>query len=166
MTLSWTPKGIPSSGCAPVTPYSRPSRFTGFTFTFFRLTCRGSSRTETKVCYVNSARFDPAATRFILSNYILFDRPATNLAVAGKELGHPSGDGTYSFEVAIPATYAVVSESGITAGELDGAPYAGPVRLEPGPHRFHRTSGWGKAAIFSRPRSGEGFHPRFNYDSE
>ena len=38
------------------------------------------------MCYVNSARFDPAATRFILSNYILFDRPATNLAVAGKEL--------------------------------------------------------------------------------
>jgi hypothetical protein len=117
---------------------------------------------ETKMCYLFSAHILPETTRFILTNYISFDEGALDLGVAGKELGMASVDGTYSFDVAIPATYAVVSESGTTAGTLDGATYVEPVRLEAGHHVFHRTSGGGRAAIFLDRAQAEGFHPLFD----
>lgn len=117
---------------------------------------------EVKMCYLFSAHVLPKETRFILSNYIPFDRNAGDLAVAGKELGAPGPDGAYAFDVAIPLTYAVVSETGTTAGLLDGVPYAGPVRLEAGHHLFRRTSGGGRAAIFLDRALAEGFHPQFD----
>ena len=119
-------------------------------------------KTETKVCYLFSAHVLPDTTLFIMSNYIPFDQGALDLAVAGKELGTPADDGTYSFDVAIPQTYAVVSESGVTAGTLDGAPYLGAVRLAAGRHVFHRTSGGGRVAIFLDRALAEGFHPLFD----
>jgi hypothetical protein len=118
-------------------------------------------KTETKMCYLLSAHVLPETTLFIMSNYIPFDQGAVDLAVAGKELGSPK-DGTYSFDVAIPQTYAVVSESGVTAGTLDGAPYVGAVRLAAGKHVFHRTAGGGRAAIFLDRAATEGFHPLFD----
>jgi hypothetical protein len=119
-------------------------------------------KTGTRVCYLYAAHILPDTTLFIVSNYIPFDREALDLGVAGKELPPPSGDGTYSFDVAIPATYALVSESGATAGALDGAPYLGPVRLIPGHHLFHRTSGTGRSAIFLDRALAAGFHPLFD----
>jgi hypothetical protein len=118
--------------------------------------------TGTKMCYLYAAHILPATTHFILSNYIPFDPASPSLGVAGKELGSPSADGTYAFDVAIPATYAVVSESGATAGELDGAPYLGPVPLNPGHHLFRRTSGGGRAAIFLDRAQAQGFTPLFD----
>jgi hypothetical protein len=118
-------------------------------------------KTETKVCYLFSAHVLHETTLFILSNYIPFDQEALDLGVAGKELA-PSADSSYAFDVAIPATYAVVSESGTTAGALDGAPYLGPVRLAAGHHLFHRTSGGGRAAIFLDRALADGFHPLFD----
>jgi len=120
------------------------------------------AQTETTVCYLYSAHVLPAATIFIVSNYMPFDRSALDLGVAGKELDASSGDGTYSFNVAIPATYAVVSESGVTAGELDGAPYHGPVHLASGHHLLRRTSGSGRVAIFLDRALAAGFHPLFD----
>jgi hypothetical protein len=119
-------------------------------------------KTETKVCYLYSAHIIPETNRFILTNYIPFDTEALDLGVAGKELPKPAADGTYAFDVAIPTTYAVVSESGTTAGTLDGAPYAGPVRIEAGHHLFHRTAGRGRVAIFLDRALAEGFHPLFD----
>jgi hypothetical protein len=119
-------------------------------------------QTDTKMCYLFSAHILPETTLFILSNYIPFDQGALDLGVAGKELGSPSADGTYSFDVAIPQTYAVVSESGATGGTLDGVPYLAPVRLERGRHLFHRTSGAGRAAIILDRAAAEGFHPLFD----
>jgi hypothetical protein len=115
----------------------------------------------TTLCYLYSAHILPSTTLFILSNYIPFDKEAMDLGVAGKELV-PSAGGTYRFDVAIPATYAVVSESGDTAGVLDGAPYSGPVRLAAGSHEFVRTTGAGRAAIFLDRALAEGFHPLFD----
>jgi hypothetical protein len=117
---------------------------------------------ETKMAFLFSAHVLPAATRFIVTNYISFDKAALDLAVAGKELGNAGADGTYSFDVAIPATYAVVSETGTTAGILDGAPYVGAVRLGAGHHTFHRTNGSGRVAIFLDSAAAEGFHPLFD----
>lgn len=120
-------------------------------------------KTDTKVCYLNCARFLPAADRrFVLSNYLLCDPLAPGLAVAGKELGPDSGAGDYSFDVAIPGNYAVVSETGPTAGQLDNRPYTGPAQLEAGRHVFHRTSGEGRVAIFLGRALEKGFRPLFD----
>jgi hypothetical protein len=120
-------------------------------------------RTGTRICYLNAAHLLPDASLFVVSNYMPFDPQALDVGVAGKELAGASGD--YSFDVAIPGTYAVVSEAGDTAGTLDGAPYRGPARLEAGHHVFHRTSGAGRAAIFLDRAAAAGFHPLFD-DSE
>jgi hypothetical protein len=120
------------------------------------------ARTGTQVCYLYAAHILPATSAFILANYMPFDRAALDLGVAGKELGPPSADGTYSFDVAIPVTYAIVSESGTTSGTLDGAPYQGPVPLQPGRHTFRRTAGTGRAAIFLGRARAAGFEPLFD----
>jgi hypothetical protein len=117
---------------------------------------------DAKLCYLFAAHVLPATNLFILSNYLPFDPAALDVGVAGKELGPPAADGTYSFDVAIPATYAVVSESGATTGALDGAPYLAPVRLAAGRHQFHRTSGQGRAAIILDRALAQGFHPLFD----
>jgi len=119
-------------------------------------------KTGTRICNLDAAHILPATSFFIVSNYMPFDTLALELGVAGKELGAPPADGTFSFDVAIPATYAIVSESGATAGALDGAPYVGPARLEAGHHVFHRTSGTGRAAILLDRAAAAGFHPLFD----
>ena len=119
-------------------------------------------QTGTRICYLNAAHILPATSLFIVSNYMPFDPNALDVGTAGKELGAPSKDGTYSFDVAIPATYALVSEFGATTGTLDGAPYTGPVRLERGHHLFYRLSGAGRAAILLDRALAAGFHPLFD----
>jgi hypothetical protein len=119
-------------------------------------------KTETKMCYLLATRVQPKTSLFMLANYISFDPEALDLGVAGKNLGAPSADGTYNFDVVIPQTYAVVSESGATAGLLDGAAYTGPVRLGAGHHTFHRTSGSGRVAIFLARAEEAGFQPLFD----
>ena len=119
-------------------------------------------KTDTTMCYLYSAHLLTQATAFILTNYIPFDPQALDLGVAGKKLDSPAADETYPFNVAIPATYAVVSESGNTTGTLDGAPYLGPVRLESGQHSFHRTGGTGRVAIFLAVALEHGFRPLFD----
>jgi hypothetical protein len=119
-------------------------------------------RTGTTLCYLYADHVNPATTAFILSNYLPFDIQALDLAVAGKQLGELSADGTYSFDVEIPTVYAVVSEFGKIAGSLDGVPYNGPARLEAGHHVFHRTGGSGRAAIFLARALDAGFQPLFN----
>jgi hypothetical protein len=118
--------------------------------------------TGTRVCYLNAAHILPETSLFIVSNYISFDPDAIDLGVAGKELPAPAADGTYPFDVAIPATYAIVSESGVTAGTLDGAPYTGPAALAAGHHLFRRTAGTLRAALFLDRALAAGFHPLFD----
>ena len=120
--------------------------------------------TGTPLCYLFLMHKIQADSLFVLNNYMPFDEAALDLGVAGKEL--TSAGGTYSFDVAIPATYAIVSETGPTAGVLDGAPYLGAVRLAPGRHQFHRTSGQGRAAIFLDRALKAGFHPLFDFSEK
>ena len=117
-------------------------------------------KTSTALCYLFVDQVHPSSSVFVVTNYLPFDPNALDLGVAGKELGPPSSDGTFSFDVNIPATYAVVSESGTTAGTLDGGPLVR--RLEPGRHLFHRTAGTGRAAIFLDRALEAGFHPQFD----
>ena len=118
-------------------------------------------QTGTKVCYLYSAHVLQPATLFILSNYIPFDEAALDLGIATRNWARPTAGGIYTFDVAIPATYSIVSESGNTAGILDGAPYAGPVPLAAGRRLFRRTAGAGRAAIFLERALALGFHPLF-----
>jgi len=118
--------------------------------------------TGTPLCYLYAEHLKPATSVFITSNYIPFDPDALDLGVAGKELGAPSPDGTYSFDVAIPASYAVASENGVTAGTMDGASYVGAAWLGAGRHTFRRTAGSGRAAIFLGRAAGAGFQPLFD----
>jgi hypothetical protein len=117
---------------------------------------------ETPLCNLFSARVLPEATRFMLENYMPFDPKALDLGAAGKELGTPDAAGRYSFDVAIAREYAVVSESGTTAGMLDGAPYTGPVTLAAGRHFFQRSAGQGRVAILLARVAEEGFQPQFD----
>lgn len=118
-------------------------------------------RTETRLCYLSADRWEPAAASFIGANYMAFDKASLDLGAAGKEMESSSSDGTFFVDVAIPARYAIVSESGGTAGILDGHSYSAPVRLEPGRHWLRRTSGGGRAAIFLAEAFAHGFHPLF-----
>ena len=123
-------------------------------------------QTGTRICYLNAAHILPESSLFIVSNYMPFDSEALDVGAAGKELGAASADGTFSFDVAIPASYGLVSESGTTAGTLDGSPYPGrpqgPVQLGSGHHVFHRASGTGRAAILLDRALVAGFHPLFD----
>ena len=124
---------------------------------------RSLIKTETKVCNLFAAHLLHDATLFIMSNYISIDPAVLSLGVAGKNIGAPSADGTYSFDVAIPTTYAIVSEFGSTRGTLDGTLYTGPARMEAGRHEFHRTSGTGRTAILLDRAAALDFIPSLTY---
>jgi hypothetical protein len=118
--------------------------------------------TGTKICYFRCGREGSHASKFIIANYLPFDSETRDMGVLGKVIGREPQDGTYSFDVTIPQTYAVVAESGEVAGELDGKPYAAPVWLAAGKHTFHRTAGAGRVAIFWNGAYAKGFLPMFD----
>ena len=115
----------------------------------------------TKLCFLRCARYGSLATKFILANYLPFDPDTRDMGALGKVIGSGTGGGTFTFDVVIPQSYAVVTESGRLAGELDGKPYTGPMWLSAGRHEFRRTAGGGRAAIFLGDASAKGFSPLF-----
>jgi len=88
--------------------------------------------TRTCVTAARIDRFPDGVRDFIESNYLLLGE----VRVAGRYLHAGGNDRRIDFEVAIPARYSIVAESGAAHGLLDGAPYAGPRFLEAGPHTF------------------------------
>ena len=119
-------------------------------------------QTGTKVCYLRGTRNGTLASQFIVANYMPFAPEATAVGALGKEIGRGTLDGTFPFDVVIPQTYAVMTETGQLAGELDGKPYAGPAWLAAGRHQFHRTSGSGRVAILLKDVCDKGFSPLFD----
>ena len=117
------------------------------------------TETGAKICSMQIGRPGSLAAQFIVSNYILFDPQTRDMGVLGKIIGSGAADGTFSFDVIIPQTYAVVTETGRLAGELDGKPYTAPVWLEAGKHEFHRTEGAGRTAIFLDDAYAKGYSP-------
>ncbi len=106
------------------------------------------------------------AEQFIIGNYLPFDTKTRAVGVLGKVIGRDKEDGTYTFDVVIPQTYVVLTETGQLAGELDGKPYTGPIWLAAGKHQFHRTSGGGRVAIFLNDAYAKGFTPLYNIAEE
>ncbi len=90
--------------------------------------------TRTCVAALDSGRFPPRARRFLQENYLRVGR----LRVVGQFLDPPRTAEMHpvSFEVRIPAQYALVAERGTVKGSLDGASYVGPRFLALGHHEF------------------------------
>jgi len=109
-----------------------------------------------KICYFYCAKQGSLAAQFIVANYVPFDPQALDIGVLGKVIGSAAQEGTFSFNVVIPQTYAVVTEKGQLTGELDGKPYTAPVWLAAGNHQFHRTGGAGRAGIILKDPQGKG----------
>ena len=83
-------------------------------------------------------RFSPATRRFVQQNYLPVAR---DLRVAGMVL-HASANDPHelTFNVVIPADYAIVSRKSAVAGTLDGTTYQGARFLSAGRHVFEPTS--------------------------
>jgi len=120
------------------------------------------TETGTKLCSMQIGRPGSLAARFIVDNYVPFDSNTRDMGVLGKVIGKEAQGGTSSFDVVIPQSYAVVTETGQLAGELDGKPYTEPAWLSPGRHVFRRTAGSGRVAIFLADAHNKGFSPLFD----
>jgi hypothetical protein len=112
-----------------------------------------------KLCSLICGRSGSIAEHFIVTNYLPFDPRTRDMGVLGKVIGRGPDSGTFSFDVVIPQSYAVLTETGQLAGDLDGKPYTAPVWLAAGPHEFRRTAGGGRAAIFLADACAKGFRP-------
>jgi hypothetical protein len=116
---------------------------------------------ETRTCVASAeiGRFPPRARRFLEENYVTVGA----WRVAGRMLEpEPAGGAgrVLSFEVTIPARYAVVGEDGAARGSLDGVAYDGPRALDPGPHRFVPTTpAGGRLAVVWAQAVERGFSP-------
>ena len=120
------------------------------------------TETGTKLCSLICGRSGSIAEQFILANYLPFDPQTRDMGVLGKVIGKGPETASFKFDVIIPQTYAVLTETGQLAGELDGKPYTGPVWLSPGSHEFRRTAGAGRVAIFLNDACIKGFRPLFD----
>jgi hypothetical protein len=118
--------------------------------------------TGTKICSIELGRPGSLAAVFIAGNYLPFDPETRDMGVLGKIIGSGTGGGAFAFDVAIPQTYAIVTETGTLVGNLDGKPYAGPLWIAAGKHVFQRTSGGGRVAIFLNAALLKGFSPLYD----
>ncbi len=113
--------------------------------------------THTCVAVEDSFRFPPRARAFLQANYL----PIGRLRVAGRLLTPSAADGPHAlpFDVQIAARYAVVAESGVATGWLDGTPYDGARFLAPGHHEFRSASADGRFALVWAQAVERGFSP-------
>jgi hypothetical protein len=108
--------------------------------------------TETPLATVH--RMPPRAAAFIRQNYLPV---AFRLSVLGQLL--QTTDENASCEIRVPATYTIVSQNGSFAGTLNGVPFSGAMRLEPGHYRVHRDTGSGALAIVWSRAIEKGYNP-------
>ncbi|HET7923982.1 MAG TPA: hypothetical protein VFL30_03740 [Rhodanobacteraceae bacterium] len=81
-------------------------------------------------------RLPPRDAGFVERNYVPIGPSGGLIRVAGQELGATHAGTAITFDVAVPADYAIVTPDGAARGALDGAPYDGGRRLAAGGHTF------------------------------
>jgi hypothetical protein len=108
--------------------------------------------TETPLATVH--RMPVRAADFIRQNYLPI---AFRLSVLGQLLQMTDEDATC--EIRVPASYTIVSERGPFNGTVNGMPFPGSMRLEPGVYRIHRDGGSGALAIVWSRAIEKGFSP-------
>ena len=112
--------------------------------------------TRTCVAVADNDQFSPRTRTFLQENYV----PVGQLRVAGRLLTAQAVEGaTFTFDIQIPARYAIVAESGTAKGWLDGTPLDGARFLAPGRHEFHSSSGGGQLAVVWAQAVERGFSP-------
>lgn len=96
-------------------------------------------RTGTTVAALDSGFFPPRGRAFLNDNFVSVGA----LRVAGRLIDDKAmnADGSFAFEVGVPTVYALVSDRGDQATELDGSPYTGGRTLSPGRHTFKPALG-------------------------
>ncbi len=113
----------------------------------------------TCVAVLDDGRFPERARDFLLANYI----PVGWLRVAGHLLasGSPSRQ-TVTFDVRVPATYAIIAGGRPVVGWLDGHHYVGQVFLSAGRHRLRIAPAADPIALVWAPAIERGFVPVIN----
>jgi hypothetical protein len=114
---------------------------------------------ETRTCVAPAdiKGFPPRARRFLEEHFVVVG----SWRVAGVVLEPAAGDAdrALSFEIAIPARYAVAGREGPPRGMLDGAPCDGPRDLAPGRHEYRPAPADGPIAIIWAQAVERGFTP-------
>jgi hypothetical protein len=113
--------------------------------------------TRTCVAAWRIGRFPDRTLDFLRSNFLLVG----HVRVAGRILSTtaPNADPSGSFDIAIPASYALVSDGGAVGGTLDDLPYVGPRRLDAGRHTFEVTFQGTRLAVIWAQAAERGFSP-------
>ena len=109
--------------------------------------------TRTAVVTLDQGNFPQAGRTFMNDNYLSVGA----VRVLGRFLA-PEGDRA-RFAVAIPASYAIVTDDGQADGLLDGTPYTGPRPLEIGEHEFVPSRSSAQLALVWAPAVAYGFSP-------
>jgi len=115
--------------------------------------------TSTCVAPAEIRGFPPRARRFLEDNYVVVGAWRVAGVVLPRDIGGAATRGALSFDIVVPARYAVVAESGAAQGTLDGSPYDGSRDLAPGRHEFEPTSGSGRVAVIWAKAAERGFTP-------
>jgi hypothetical protein len=113
--------------------------------------------TGTCVAAWRIGRFPDRTLSFLQDNFLLVG----HVRVAGRILRPEVSDGDPSgtFEIAIPATYAIVSDGGAVDGTLDDQPYTAPRRLGAGRHTFKVSFRGSRLAVIWAQAAERGFSP-------
>ncbi len=108
------------------------------------------------VATLDDRRFPPRARSFLADNFL----PVGLLRVAGRVLDVGKDPRVpVRFRVAIPAQYALLTDSGPAAGLLDGTALAGPRELAPGMHEFVAAGRPARLALVWAKAVARGFVP-------
>lgn len=113
--------------------------------------------TGTCVAAWRIGRFPDRTLDFLSRNFLLVG----HVRVAGRILATTSStaDPSGAFDIAIPATYALVSDDGAVGGTLDDQPYVGPRRLDAGRHTFKVSFQGSRLAVIWSQAAERGFSP-------
>jgi hypothetical protein len=113
--------------------------------------------TGTCVAAWRIGRFPDRTLNFLRENFLLVG----HVRVAGRILSANAsqGDTPGSFDIAIPASYALVSDGGAVEGTLDDLPYLGPRRLKAGRHTFKVSFRGSRLAVIWAQAAERGFSP-------
>ena len=109
---------------------------------------------ETETPLATVRRMPRAAADFIRKNYIPI---AFRLSVLGKILVADAE--RFTFEIAVPTVYSIVSEFGSFEGTLDGKNVGESVRIEAGSHEIRRANGSGRLAVLWARAAQKGYNP-------
>lgn len=102
---------------------------------------------RTKTCVVSEERLPTRTTLPWVQQH--FVAVAKGVYVAGAWLAPINGE--CSFDIAVPAVYAIVSPAGpLKTGTLDGAPFTGRAYLAAGRHSYKRREAGVLAAVWSQ----------------